>query len=45
MKRQRLIILLLVIVLSLTGCSHEEVKIVSGGAALEYSQVSRHKKV
>ena len=34
MKRQRLIILLLVIVLSLIGCSHEEVKIVSGGAAL-----------
>lgn len=34
MKRQRIIILLLVIVLSLTGCSHEEVKIVSGGAAL-----------
>lgn len=34
MKNQNLIILLLVIVLSLTGCSHEEVKIVSGGAAL-----------
>ncbi len=34
MKRQRLIILLLVIVLSLTGCGHEEVKIVSGGVAL-----------
>ena len=34
MKNQNLIILLLVIVLSLTGCGHEEVKIVSGGAAL-----------
>ena len=34
MKRQRIIILLLIIVLSLIGCSHEEVKIVSGGAAL-----------
>ena len=34
MKNQNFIILLLIIVLSLTGCSHEEVKIVSGGAAL-----------
>ena len=34
MKNQNLIILLLVIVLSLIGCSHEEVKIVSGGVAL-----------
>ena len=34
MKNQNLIILLLVIVLSLTGCSHKEVRSVSGGAAL-----------